>query len=1371
MCRLVGLVALVAVATVWTGCPSSENDRPGDDVAVTDTGPDSGPDAAPDDDVAPDAQGWGFAVPPGERVEGFGENGPMYAGDGCVYWDPDDAPVTTTAGGTMVDGDGNPVEFEAGATVTPFGMCTTYTAETQVIRQSSGTPPAPPGHPRCTPTDTTGCPLPAGAPKLPPAYAPGAPEPPPPIAYVPPTEIVASCTNGTGFSFESGTITGWTGFGDAAKEPVFGNNVSIKRLRPPGFYPAGTTSVTDYIIEREIGGDYWEFSRDVNQGGNWWYGSADVRPSHTLRPGGRRSERAVGFIESGQFKIEAPYLAFWLGGTSDVAQRVELQVLAANVNEAGLVALTHQGIGAGEYPPNWDRLNVRPNPLDSWVVVRSASALDDGDYMGRRVVWNIDEYAGMTARLRVIDEERDPAMTSICMLTNCVWVDKQAHINVDDFRCLDAEPEGAVPLDSGQPVDFVSQVIKPQPLWGFTESHSHATANLAFGGHMIWGDAGDELYDVYNCLHDLNPIVDRTGNVLRPAINDPRRATSCTVRPEIVAGITSTIQGVCLAASAVIIAIPIVGPILAAAEIAACSVFVSVATVVLSTPLITGHYYHGAQMPTSGAVVPGPMLQVVQAFLVGLGVLNEADTIGRIHGMIELKDPDQPDGSHSGQGLGQFHNHYQKDMIRRAFKGGLRLMVIDVHNSRAMQSVLDGAADYDDWRATRDHIRAVRRLVAPAGDPEWPTGPLNDIAAIASTPAQARSIITSGRVAIVLGAEVMEFGKKRTPADTIEAQVADLYAMGVRKITAIHGTNNPLGGTALFQDVYQSANVFNNLTVDGDGNDVAVWEDLIPPVTLSLPSDFPYPFNEMSLGSWGIMSSMVAPPCVGPCRWNLANKGYFELTDNPDPAGVVGDVADVDWRLGLPSIAAMQEFGSVEEVDSKHLTINRAYSLAWLLGSGPGGFIPVGCSFEGMYLPLEGVPPDDVESVYDDHASHGHFNARGLSGDGEQFLRHMMRRGMLVDTDHFSQVGRVDTFRLTRLFANEAGHPNTDYPVFGVHTELRGSEFGGPYPDIRAFRDAGGAESEISKTEAEIERIAAAGGTITMSVPGFLHDAPYAAGVVDNNCDFSSKGYAHKYLKAMELTGGRGLTPGFDMNGFAPHIASRYGIGNACRTGITAKALEIGGYEASDVASFASWASNPPLASWPRDWMRPTNDCRYNGSLREAWNPDCPSTRMLNGQREEFSGVIYNDYAGRTRGPADWLLAGLPADHEVVLARAASDARDDGALRAAVDEWVYIGGGGPEFRQSRPIIKWRNDGVAASAARNTGWDYNLDGLRHIGLMPDLMQDLHNVGVTWELMTPMFNSAEDYIRMWEINCDLARDWTSADGGDPTTVCAP
>jgi hypothetical protein len=50
---------------------------------------------------------------------------------------------------------------------------------------------------------------------------------------------------------------------------------------------------------------------------------------------------------------------------------------------------------------------------------------------------------------------------------------------------------------------------------------------------------------------------------------------------------------------------------------------------------------------------------------------------------------------------------------------------------------------------------------------------------------------------------------------------------------------------------------------------------------------------------------------------------------------------------------------------------------------------------------------------------------------------------------------------------------------------------------------------------------------------------------------------------------------------------------------------------------------------------------------------------------------------------------------------------------------------------------------------NRVWDFNADGMAHIGLYPDLIQDVMNLGLTKNDLQPLFRSAEQYIVMWEI----------------------
>lgn len=46
------------------------------------------------------------------------------------------------------------------------------------------------------------------------------------------------------------------------------------------------------------------------------------------------------------------------------------------------------------------------------------------------------------------------------------------------------------------------------------------------------------------------------------------------------------------------------------------------------------------------------------------------------------------------------------------------------------------------------------------------------------------------------------------------------------------------------------------------------------------------------------------------------------------------------------------------------------------------------------------------------------------------------------------------------------------------------------------------------------------------------------------------------------------------------------------------------------------------------------------------------------------------------------------------------------------------------------------------------FDFNVDGLAHVGLLPDLVKDMDNIGMSDTYMDALFNSAEEYIRVWE-----------------------
>lgn len=64
--------------------------------------------------------------------------------------------------------------------------------------------------------------------------------------------------------------------------------------------------------------------------------------------------------------------------------------------------------------------------------------------------------------------------------------------------------------------------------------------------------------------------------------------------------------------------------------------------------------------------------------------------------------------------------------------------------------------------------------------------------------------------------------------------------------------------------------------------------------------------------------------------------------------------------------------------------------------------------------------------------------------------------------------------------------------------------------------------------------------------------------------------------------------------------------------------------------------------------------------------------------------------------------------------------------------------------------------LKALKAGNRVFDVNHDGMANIGLLPDVIQDHRNNGVTDEEFEPLFRGAEAYIRIWEKNIETSKD---------------
>ena len=274
---------------------------------------------------------------------------------------------------------------------------------------------------------------------------------------------------------------------------------------------------------------------------------------------------------------------------------------------------------------------------------------------------------------------------------------------------------------------------------------------------------------------------------------------------------------------------------------------------------------------------------------------------------------------------------------------------------------------------------------------------------------------------------------------------------------------------------------------------------------------------------------------------------------------------------------------------------------------------------------------------YDDPAkSSSACNARGLSDLGKFLIKQMMKRAMLVDMEHMSQLSTDDTLKI-------AG--SAQYPVLVSHAwfrDLKHDEISPSDPDSATeWTDQ---RSEMHTSANTIAAIRALGGVVgVLTDQGRLDPANEP---LKNDCETSSKSVASAYLyavNAMKGDGGVGL--GTDMNGLAEQPGPRFGS-NACGE------------------------KGPPDHYDCDDLRVPSSDQRTNPK-----NQDHP--------------VLYD---------------GTTTVNGIVLTR---------------------------YR-----------------AGNRCFDFNYDGLAHYGLLPDLIADLQQVGVSSTDIDVLFRSTAAYISMWK-----------------------
>ena len=646
------------------------------------------------------------------------------------------------------------------------------------------------------------------------------------------------------------------------------------------------------------------------------------------------------------------------------------------------------------------------------------------------------------------------------------------------------------------------------------------------------------------------------------------------------------------------------------------------------------------------------------------------------------------------------HQQAYIDWLYRAYQGGLRLVTQLAVNNELLASNSDPITQTDDRSAIQIQVAGMKAMA------EWVDKQCGGVGEgwlqIAYSADQARHIISQNKLAIVLGVEVDSLGNWRRSDDLEQlsqgsmeqarqliAQELDwLYGLGIRQITPIHLSNNAFGGTAIYMRFLEIANRF----LTGQGYEVEdAWESGI--------------------------------------RYRLDQDGR--------------DVADTAQR----EVASKKTRTLVRKNNMNHGTL------------------------------VDHVPGmREKEQREHPHDQGGNANVRSLSVFGHILLEEMMKRGMLIDIDHMSQKTLDAALDLAE---------SRSYPVLSSHAWFRDLAFSADavfqYDRFEPFGTANvhKVAHEMGKRLDQIQRIAALGGMVAPimnqgDVAGLVRAAPELADKVPNPCAGSSTSWAQAYLYVAKHMNGRGVPMGSDVNGAAAFPGPRFGtlaaFGasdddfratqrraeiNAQRNGVaydtpirdyrwfrflesgdggyTDREREIWQAVAAYKAGFNPWSTEHP------------DDDSPSGSLRMALEAD-----QWPWVRERVDNMTKGLFAADDSGgwPADEVRRWPDEMRSAYMAKQGMVEPGEGAgegaswelmdlvgeIKGVLDKWRAMDGDNPPLQR-----------CTAGARRD--FDINIDGLAHMGMLPDFIQDIRNSGLSQDDLKPLFRSANDYVEMW------------------------
>jgi microsomal dipeptidase-like Zn-dependent dipeptidase len=846
---------------------------------------------------------------------------------------------------------------------------------------------------------------------------------------------------------------------------------------------------------------------------------------------------------------------------------------------------------------------------------------------------------------------------------------------VDDFQLTAARTPLPVPVPA-----------PPKPLWGLADTHAHPAAHLGFGGKLYHGAPEGALDDCKNA-HGFKGLGVGEGEI--PAV-----------------------------------------------------VLRGVGTIVLALGNVLGIAPHLMENVLSSESAHQKDAQAMRTLLgAAIDSLDAIDdnTISKL-ATIALSGPHATEGANLGaEGWwkhdDKLHHHMRDESMRRAWQGGLRLMVAHAVNNELLGNLnpKPGTA-LDDKSVIENQLDDIKQM-ASRNSP-WME--------IAFTPGDARRIIGQNKLAVVLGVEVDSIGNWGRESDCTEMQVEQelgrLRALGVRHLFPVHLMDSPFAGTAFYDDLFLlnhrvKRGVMHNIVQASPDIQYKAFEGIYEMFPIRLLNFAADKLDQNGRSIVRLLGGMQIPFSAVARELETSRVRLTQMRGTANALGLTG--------RGNFMINKMMDMGLIIDVDhmsgkgtedtlsiAEQRTRNGLYG--YPIASGHSGFRELAFNrFETSdhhKLGTEAEKPRSyVERIRDlggivapitggkDTKAEGKLVTNDAAGTSkswaQSFLyatRVMRNRAVAIGTDQAIHGALGPRFgpRSIPGMGNDTNRANglglgpitpAEARRFQQTQQNNAVSYSSPLPDWHAWKWSGDGWSESEQDALTAVLLAQKGpqNMIEMTQAArdnIERDLQPVRGLL--------QGPLGEVLDQFNLDGGRKRIMNLAM-GFQAAASAKFADEHK-PDGLPNPAIDI--FKGPDVQAAALSA---------RKWVE------ANGS-----NFPEPNTTWTS---------YWNTYKKKFIPPLGW-RAGVDDD-------AFRDNFNAVAVAYVTLKRLEIGGNG-----SAPLTR--------SVIGGRTFDFNLDGFAHFGMMPDFLQDLRNNGIHSQAMAPLFRSAEDYIRMWE-KCEMMR----------------